>query len=58
MIAYGRAIADDHKNIPEELFQQLQKEFNEEQIIVITTMGLFMIANNYFNDIIRVEPEE
>lgn len=57
LIAYGRAIADNHKNIPEELFEKLRQEFNEEEIVVITTMGLFMIANNYFNDILQVEPE-
>lgn len=57
LIAYGRAIANGHKNIPEELFAQMSQEFNEEEIIVITTMGIFMIANNYFNDILQVEPE-
>lgn len=57
LIAYGRAIANNHKQIPDELFEKLHQEFNEEEIIVITTMGLFMIANNYFNDILQVEPE-
>ncbi len=56
LIAYGRAIVDDHRNISDELFEQLREEFNEEEIVVITTMGLFMIANNYFNDILQVEP--
>lgn len=55
LITYGRAIAKDHKNIPDTLFEDLKKEFTEEEIIVITTMGLFMIANNYFNDILQVE---
>lgn len=25
--------------------------------MVITTMGMFMIGNNYFNDILRVQSE-
>ena len=56
LIAYGRAMAENPKQIPEELFTQLKKEFTEEEIVVITTMGVLMIANNYFNDILQVEP--
>lgn len=56
LIAYGRAMAENPKQIPEELFAQLKKEFTEEEIVVITTMGVLMIANNYFNDILQVEP--
>ena len=31
--------------------------FNEEQIVVVTAMGVMMIANNYFNDILDVTPD-
>lgn len=34
----------------------MQQTFTEEQLMVITTMGVFMIANNYFNDILNVDP--
>ena len=57
LIAYGRAIANDPKNVPDALFEQLRAVFSEEALVVITTMGVFMIANNYFNDILRIEPE-
>lgn len=57
LIAYGRAIANEPKNVPDELFAKLKKEFDEETLVVITTMGVFMIANNYFNDILQVESE-
>lgn len=33
----------------------MQQTFTEEQLVVITTMGVFMIANNYFNDILNVD---
>ena len=32
--------------------------FSEETIMVATAMGVFMIANNVFNDALQVEPEE
>jgi len=56
LIAYGRAIAENPKEIPDELFVELKKEFTEEEIVVITAMGVMMIANNYFNDILKVDP--
>ena len=58
LIEYGRAIAKDPKKVSDELFERMKAEFSEEELVVITTMGVFMIANNYFNDIIRVEPEK
>ena len=53
---YGRAIARDPKHVPEDLMRLMQQTFTEEQLVVITTMGVFMIANNYFNDILNVDP--
>ena len=57
LIDYGRAMAKDPKGVPDELFEKLKAEFTEEELVVITTMGVFMIANNYFNDILQVESE-
>lgn len=57
LIEYGQAIAEDPKNVPEELFARLKAEFTEEEIVVITAMGVMMIANNYFNDILDVTPD-
>lgn len=57
LIEYGRAIAKDPKGVSDDLFARMKAEFTEEEIVVITTMGLFMIANNYFNDILQVDSE-
>ena len=57
LIEFGHAIAKDPKHVPEELFTKLKTYFNEEQIVVITAMGVMMIANNYFNDILDVTPD-
>ncbi len=58
LIEYGQTIAENPKNLSDELFERMKKEFTEEEIVVITTMGVLMIANNYFNDILQVDPEE
>ena len=57
MIEYGRAIAKDPKRIPDKLFERLRAAFDEETLVVMTTMAVFMIANNVFNDALQVEPE-
>ena len=56
LIDYGRAMARNPKHIDDELFSRMKAMFTDEEIIVITTMGLFMLANNYFNDIMDVDP--
>ena len=57
LIDYGRALAKDPKHIPDALFEKLHTAFSEETIVVATAMGVFMIANNVFNDALQVEPE-
>lgn len=57
LIGYARAIVNDRKHIPDELFARLLDRFGEEGVVVITTMAMFMIGNNYFNDILRVQSE-
>ena len=58
LIDYGQAIAEDPKHVPQELFDKLKANFTEEKIVVITAMGVMMIANNYFNDILGVTPDK
>ena len=55
LISFGRALAKDPKNIPDEVYTELKEEFTEEEIVVITAMGVLMVANNYFNDILKIE---
>jgi hypothetical protein len=57
VIEYAQAIVRDRKNIPEDLFNRLKEKIGEEGLVVLTTMGMFMIANNYFNDILHVKSE-
>lgn len=57
LIDFARAIAKDVKAIPQDIYDRLKERYTDEEIVVITTMGVFMVANNYFNDILKVEPE-
>ena len=36
----------------------LQKKYSDHDFVVITTMGIMMLANNYFNEIAEVDLPE
>ena len=57
LVEYARAIVRNHKMVPTDLLQRLLTRFGEEGVVVITTMAMFMIGNNYFNDILRIQSE-
>lgn len=56
LIEYGRTIAHTPKAVTDELFERMKEEFTEEQIVAITTMGVMMVAMNFYNDIFQLEP--
>ena len=49
LIQYGKAIVQDANHIPPELFDELKKHWNEEQIVAITAFATIMIATNIIN---------
>lgn len=57
LIQYGRAIVSDANHIPKELFDELKKHWNEEQIVAITAFATIMIATNIINKSLDVEPD-
>lgn len=57
LIEYGQKLAGHPKEIDDELFGRMQAEFDNEQIVAITTMGVMMVAMNYFNEALQIFPE-
>lgn len=55
LIQYGKAIVSDANNIPKELFDELKKYWNEEQIVAITAFATIMIATNIINKSLDVD---
>ncbi len=56
LVDFARAIVIDPKTIPDSIYERLKALYNQEQIVILTTMAVFMIANNFFNDILKVDP--
>jgi hypothetical protein len=55
LVDYGRAMVIDPKGIGDELFSELRKYFNDEQIVLLTAFGAIMIATNLINNTLKVE---
>lgn len=58
LIRYGKAIVQDANNIPAELFADLKKHWNEEQIVAITAFATIMIATNIINKSLDIEVDD
>lgn len=58
LIRYGRAIVNDANHVPAEIFDELKKHWNEEQIVAITAFATIMIATNLINKILQVELDD
>lgn len=58
LIQYGKAIVNDANNIPKELFDELKKHWNEEQIVAITAFATIMIATNIINKSLDIELDD
>ena len=56
LVEFARALANDPRHIPADLKDRMQARYNDREFVVITSMGIMMLANNYFNDIMEVEP--
>jgi alkylhydroperoxidase family enzyme len=55
---YGRQLARDANNVPDELYGRLATFLQPEQIVALTAFGGMMIATNVFNNALKVDLDE
>jgi len=58
LIDYGRALVSKPHEIPESIYQDLKKNFNEEQIVSLTAFGSIMIATNLINTALKIDLDD
>ena len=58
LIRYGRAIVADANHVPAEIFENLRKYWNEEQVTAITAFAAIMIATNIINKVLDVQLDD
>ena len=55
LIEFGKALVKDPMHVPADLKDRMQEKYNDHDFVVITSMGIMMLANNYFNEIAEVD---
>ena len=57
LVDFARAMTADANHIPDEVYERLQRRYDEETLVVLVMNGVFSMASNYFNNITGVEPD-
>jgi alkylhydroperoxidase family enzyme len=55
VVAYGHQLGRDAHAVSDELYADLARLFNPEQIVALTAFGVIMLATNVFNNALRVD---
>ncbi len=55
LISFGRNIADNPHEVFEDQIEEMKEFFNEEQLVVLTSLAAMMVASNIFNTVLDVE---
>src|SRR5262249_49542284 len=58
IVDYGRQLARVAHGVSDELYTDLRRELDEEQIVALTAFGGLMIATNLFNNALRVDLDD
>lgn len=57
LVDFARALTADPNHVPDEIYERLQRRYDEETMVVLVMNGVFSMASNYFNNITGVEPD-
>lgn len=58
LMEYGIALAADPNHVPDEVYEPLQERYDVETMILLITYSVFLLANNYWNNIAGTEIDD
>ena len=58
LIEYATALCADPNHVPDEVWEPLQKRYDVETLIILLTYSVFVLANNYWNNIAGTEIDD
>ena len=58
LIQYGKEFVENKAHVSDEILNKLRSRFNEKQLVEITSFAALLVANNYFNNALRVELDD
>ena len=55
LVSFGRNVADNPHEVFDDQLDELREFFNDEQLVVITSLAAMMVACNIFNTVFDIE---
>lgn len=55
LVSFGRNVADNPHEVFDDQLDELKEFFNDEQLVVITSLAAMMVASNIFNTVFDIE---
>lgn len=57
LIQFAQELVNHKGHVSDEVLDQLQEQFDEQQIVEITSFAALLVANNFFNNALQVNSE-
>ncbi len=58
IVQFGRAIARQGNRVPDDIYANVARFFNEEQMVTLTAFAGLMVATNIINNVLQVDLDE
>jgi hypothetical protein len=58
IVKFGRAIARQGNRVPNEIYADVARFFNEQQMVTLTAFAGLMVATNIINNVLEVDLDE
>lgn len=55
LVSFGRNVADNPHEVFDDQIDELREFFDDEQLVVITSLAAMMVASNVFNTVFEIE---
>ncbi len=55
LVSFGRNVADNPHEVYDDQMDELREFFDDEQLVVITSLAAMMVASNIFNTVFDIE---
>ena len=58
LLDFAQALVQDPNHVPDAVYEKLQSRYDEETMVLLVTIAVLTLANNYFNNLVGTELDE
>ena len=58
LLNFAEALHNDPNHVPDDVYEALQARYDEETMVLVIVNACFLLANNYFNNIVGTEIDD